>query len=123
MATDVTEKEQIGEINKYNFRTETHGVFKAQEGLESQRSSTRSPTSRSEPDWMRDFRLESLEIFEQRPMPKWGGAIDIDFQDIFYYLKPTDHQGKTWDDVPAGDQGHVRQTGHSRSREEVSRRA
>jgi Fe-S cluster assembly scaffold protein SufB len=33
-------------------------------------------------------------------MPKWGGAIDIDFQDIFYYLKPTDHQGKTWDDVP-----------------------
>ena len=33
-------------------------------------------------------------------MPKWGGDIDIDFQDIYYYLKPTDHQGKTWDDVP-----------------------
>ena len=33
-------------------------------------------------------------------MPKWGGRIGIDFQDIYYYLKPTDHQGKTWDDVP-----------------------
>jgi Fe-S cluster assembly protein SufB len=34
-------------------------------------------------------------------MPRWGGNIAIDFQDIYYYLKPTDHQGKTWDDVPA----------------------
>ena len=33
-------------------------------------------------------------------MPKWGGDIGINFQDIYYYLKPTDHQGKTWDDVP-----------------------
>ena len=33
-------------------------------------------------------------------MPKWGGSIDIDFQDIYYYLKPTDGQGKSWDDVP-----------------------
>ena len=49
---------------------------------------------------MRDFRLERLEIFESKPMPKWGGDIAIDFQDIYYYLKPTDHQGKTWDDVP-----------------------
>ena len=33
-------------------------------------------------------------------MPKWGGAIDLNFQDIFYYLKPTNEQGKSWDDVP-----------------------
>ena len=55
---------------------------------------------KNEPDWMRDFRLQSLEIFESKPMPNWGGDIGIDFQDIYYYLKPTDHQGKTWDDVP-----------------------
>jgi Fe-S cluster assembly protein SufB len=55
---------------------------------------------KNEPDWMREFRLKSLEIFESKPMPKWGGDIGIDFQDIYYYLKPTDHQGKTWDDVP-----------------------
>jgi Fe-S cluster assembly protein SufB len=34
-------------------------------------------------------------------MPHWGGNIGIDFQDIYYYLKPTEGQGKTWDDVPA----------------------
>ncbi len=55
---------------------------------------------KSEPAWMRDFRLKSLEIFNAKPMPRWGGNIAIDFQDIFYYLKPADHQGKTWDDVP-----------------------
>ena len=36
----------------------------------------------------------------RKPMPKWGGNIGLDFQDIYYYLKPADHQGKTWDDVP-----------------------
>jgi Fe-S cluster assembly protein SufB len=33
-------------------------------------------------------------------MPNWGGHIGIDFQDIYYYLKPTDKQGRTWDEVP-----------------------
>ena len=37
-------------------------------------------------------------------MPRWGGRIGIDFQDIYYYLKPTAGQGKTWDDVPHLDQ-------------------
>ena len=46
------------------------------------------------------FRLEALETFFAKPMPKWGGDIALDFQDIYYYLKPADHQGKTWDDVP-----------------------
>ncbi|HTM52938.1 MAG TPA: Fe-S cluster assembly protein SufB, partial [Pirellulales bacterium] len=43
---------------------------------------------------------KSLEIFNSKPMPRWGGNIGINFQDIYYYLKPADHQGKTWDDVP-----------------------
>ncbi len=55
---------------------------------------------KDEPAWMRDFRLKSLEIFNSKPMPRWGGDIGINFQDIFYYLKPADDQGKTWDDVP-----------------------
>ena len=55
---------------------------------------------KGEPDWMRKFRLESLAIFESKPMPRWGGDIALDFQDIYYYLKPAEQQGKTWDDVP-----------------------
>ncbi len=50
---------------------------------------------------MRDFRLRSLEIFESRPMPTWGGDLgDLDFNDIFYYMKAAKEQGRSWDDVP-----------------------
>ncbi|HEY7466519.1 MAG TPA: Fe-S cluster assembly protein SufB [Dehalococcoidia bacterium] len=61
---------------------------------------------KNEPQWMRDFRLRSLETFESKPMPNgafWGGSIenyDLDFQDIYYYVKPMEGQGKTWEDVP-----------------------
>ncbi|QDV13375.1 FeS cluster assembly protein SufB [Rosistilla oblonga] len=99
MAIDIADNSEIGEINKYNFRTETTGVFKAQKGI-NEAIVRQISEIKNEPKWMLDFRLKSLKTFEERPMPKWGGAIDIDFQDIFYYLKPTDHQGKTWDDVP-----------------------
>ena len=103
MATDLTptdnSSDEIGSINKYNFRTETQGVFKAKKGLSADVVHQISDI-KGEPDWMREFRLRSLEIFESKPMPSWGGDIDLDFQDIYYYLKPTDHQGKTWEDVP-----------------------
>ena len=101
MATDITQEtpEHIGEINKYDFRTVTEGVFKAEKGI-SPKIVAQISEMKGEPGWMRDFRLKSFEIFESKPMPKWGGALDLDFQDIYYYLKPADHQGKTWDDVP-----------------------
>ena len=101
MATDVSEAPdgQIGEINKYDFRTETQGVFKARKGIDAEIVNQISDL-KNEPDWMREFRLESLRVFESKPLPKWGGDIGLDFQDVYYYLKPTDHQGKTWDDVP-----------------------
>ena len=98
MATGVTE-DGLDEINKYNFRTETKGVFKAKKGL-SRDVVNQISDIKDEPDWMREFRLQELDIFESKPMPKWGGGIDIDFQDIFYYLKPTSQQEKSWDDVP-----------------------
>ncbi|MEM9646675.1 MAG: Fe-S cluster assembly protein SufB, partial [Planctomycetota bacterium] len=99
MAVDITDNDQIGDINKFNFRTETKGVFKAKKGINADVVNQISDI-KNEPDWMREYRLAALKEFERRPMPEWGGDIDIDFQDIFYYLKPTDHQGKTWDDVP-----------------------
>ncbi|MGE3984611.1 MAG: Fe-S cluster assembly protein SufB, partial [Dehalococcoidia bacterium] len=50
---------------------------------------------KNEPQWMRDFRLKSLQHFEEKPMPEeenfWGGSIadyPLDFQDIYYYVKP-----------------------------------
>ncbi|HTN01203.1 MAG TPA: Fe-S cluster assembly protein SufB, partial [Planctomycetaceae bacterium] len=53
------------------------------------------------PAWMRDFRLQALDIFEQKPMPTWGGDLTkLDFQDIYYYVRASDRQEKSWDDVP-----------------------
>ncbi|TWT32110.1 Fe-S cluster assembly protein SufB [Blastopirellula retiformator] len=103
MATDITSdavESPVGEINKYDFRTETAGVFKARKGIDAEVVNQISDI-KNEPDWMRKFRLDALEVFNAKPMPKWGGDININFQDIYYYLKPTDHQGRTWDDVPA----------------------
>ena len=102
MATDITSTdagEEIGEINKYDFRTQTEAVFKARKGLDKEIVAQISEM-KNEPGWMRDFRQRSLEVFESKPMPRWGGEVSLDFQDIYYYLKPTDHQGKSWDDVP-----------------------
>jgi len=89
----------LGEINKYDFRTDAPAVFKARKGLDAAIVSQISEMKR-EPAWMRDFRLKSLEIFDSKPMPHWGGHVGVDFQDIFYYLKPAEQQGKTWEEVP-----------------------
>ncbi|MCL2471965.1 MAG: Fe-S cluster assembly protein SufB [Propionibacteriaceae bacterium] len=58
-------------------------------------------TRKNEPDWMRDFRLKALGLFDKKPMPTWGADLsDIDFETIKYYVKPTDSQVKSWEDLP-----------------------
>ncbi|MDE0736012.1 MAG: Fe-S cluster assembly protein SufB [Pirellulaceae bacterium] len=102
MATELTpntSQEEIGDVQKYDFRTETEAVFKAQKGLSTEVVNQISDI-KDEPDWMRKFRLRSLDIFYSKPMPDWGGEISLDFDDIDYYLKPTNKQGRTWDEVP-----------------------
>jgi len=102
MATDLNQtaaQAGIGEINKYDFHTEEKYVFKSRKGLDAEIVGQISEMKK-EPGWMRDFRLEALKIFESKPMPKWGGSINLDFQDIYYYIKPSDRQGRTWEEVP-----------------------
>ena len=57
--------------------------------------------SKKEPQWMRDFRLQSLEVFLKKEMPSWGPSLaEIDFNKIRYFIKDTDVEKKTWADVP-----------------------
>ncbi len=58
--------------------------------------------SKSEPQWMTDFRIKSLERFEKKPMLDWfaKNMPDIDFDDIYYYLKPSNKEVSEWDDLP-----------------------
>ena len=100
-AVTLSQTNAVGDINKYDFHTDTQDVFKARKGLDAGIVRQISEM-KGEPAWMRDFRLRSLAIFESKPMPKWGGDIAIHFQDIYYYLKPTDKQGHTWEEVPEG---------------------
>ncbi len=92
-------REILGDINKYDFHSEEHYVFKAKKGLNAEIVAEISEM-KGEPAWMREFRLNALQIFESKPLPTWGGKIDVDFQDIYYYIKPTDRQGRSWDEVP-----------------------
>ncbi|MFL6007930.1 MAG: Fe-S cluster assembly protein SufB, partial [Gaiellaceae bacterium] len=57
---------------------------------------------KNEPEWMRKFRHRSLDYFLARPLPKWGGDLtQIDFENIFYYIKPTEKQANSWEELPA----------------------
>ncbi|MCS7460528.1 Fe-S cluster assembly protein SufB [Paenibacillus doosanensis] len=85
---------------KYGFRDEHKAVFQSGKGLTPQIIRTISEM-KGEPDWMLRFRLKSLEEFEKMALPRWGGNLDeLDFNDIQYYVKPSEKQGKTWEEVP-----------------------
>jgi len=100
MAVDQkTELEAIGEY-KFGFNMPEKYAFKSRRGLDKDIVEEIS-YMKGEPQWMRDFRLRSLRIFEKRSLPQWGGNLnDLDFQQMFYYIKPMQDQGRTWDDVP-----------------------
>src|SRR5918995_677664 len=56
---------------------------------------------KDEPDWMREFRLKALEHFEQRPTPSWGGNLgQIDWNNIHYFVRASEKQSRSWDEVP-----------------------
>ncbi len=56
---------------------------------------------KSEPKWMREYRLKAFEVFEKKSVPGWGADLSaIDYDKIHFYLKPSQGQAKSWDDVP-----------------------
>ncbi len=85
---------------QYGFHDDVEAVFKSGKGL-NHAIVDQISDHKNEPDWMRQFRHEALDIFFSRPMPTWGADLSgIDFEDIYYYLKPSAGAEKNWDDVP-----------------------
>ncbi len=85
---------------KYGFRDQEDYAFKGQRGV-SARVVEEISRMKGEPDWMRDLRLKAFKFFQARPMPTWGADLSgIDFDNIFYYVRPSDKKGNTWEDVP-----------------------
>jgi Fe-S cluster assembly protein SufB len=57
---------------------------------------------KSEPQWMLDMRMKGLKLFHRKPMPTWGSDLNgIDFDNIKYFVRSTEKQAATWDDLPA----------------------
>src|SRR3954467_7040565 len=91
----------IGNDYKYGFHDEENYVFKSERGLSAEVVAAISER-KNEPDWMRKFRLKSLDYFFARPLPEWGGDLSqIDFDNIYYYIKPTEEQANTWEHLPS----------------------
>ena len=97
MSTDVrTLKNEY----QFGFHDRDESVFRAQKGLTREIVETISEM-KGEPEWMRDYRLRALEIFLQKPIPKWiDGLNTIDFDNIYYYVQPAGEETRTWEDVP-----------------------
>src|ERR687885_77336 len=102
MSTPETEVvAQIGNDYKYGFHDPENYVFKSQRGLNEEVVRAIS-AHKNEPAWMLNFRLKSLAYFEARPLPGWGGNVaEIDFDNIFYYIRPTEKQAQSWEDLPS----------------------
>ena len=85
---------------QFGFHDQDKSVFKARKGLDRDIVAQISEM-KGEPAWMRETRLNALDVFLSKPTPKWGGYLDdLDFDDIYYYVKPADREGRTWEDVP-----------------------
>ncbi len=99
MKSDAQILDGIGQY-KYGFRDPETYVFKSRKGLDREIVQQIS-SMKGEPQWMLDYRLKALEHFQQRPMPTWGGDISkLDLDDIYYYVKPAEQEGRSWDEVP-----------------------
>ncbi|NLF51559.1 MAG: Fe-S cluster assembly protein SufB, partial [Leptolinea sp.] len=85
---------------RYGFSDEDVSVFSTRRGLDREIVEQISAI-KGEPPWMLEFRLKALDHFQKRPMPSWGPDISgLDFDNIFYYVRPSEAEGRNWDDVP-----------------------
>ncbi|HWK24631.1 MAG TPA: Fe-S cluster assembly protein SufB [Ureibacillus sp.] len=85
---------------KYGFHDKDVSVFRSKRGLTDEIVREISKM-KNEPEWMLNYRLKALEIFYTKPMPQWGGDLSaLNFDEITYYVKPSEATQKSWDEVP-----------------------
>jgi len=107
MAETLNENRSIANLGddyaiKYGFKDPEEYFHKGAKGLNHEVVEMISRLKK-EPEWMRKFRHEALDIFLAKPMPRWGNSelLDsIDFSDIYYYIRPMENMGRSWDEVP-----------------------
>ncbi len=99
MSTDEKLINSIGDY-KYGFSDPEIHVFKSRKGLDEDVVKEIS-MMKGEPEWMLKFRLKALKHFQGRPTPTWGPDLStLDLDNIYYYIKPTEQEEASWDDIP-----------------------
>ena len=98
----LSQDEIIASIGSYEYGwhdTDTAGAA-AQRGL-SEDVVRNISHLKNEPEWMLKRRLRALSLFEKKPLPTWGADLsDIDFDNIKYFVRSTEGQAKSWEDLP-----------------------
>src|SRR5215203_4571845 len=86
---------------RYGSHDAENYLYKAPKGL-TRELVEKISEFKNEPQWMRDFRLKSLDHFLARPMPTWGSPMlaEVDFDDIHYFVRASERAERSWDDVP-----------------------
>ncbi|MEZ5123870.1 MAG: Fe-S cluster assembly protein SufB [Solirubrobacterales bacterium] len=102
----IAEQEALAHINadyteRYGFHDAENYLYKAPKGINREIVETISEM-KSEPEWMREFRLKALEHFLAKPMPTWGSPMlaEVDFDDIHYFVRASERAERSWDEVP-----------------------
>lgn len=88
-------------VYKEGFSMSSEHDFFIPQGL-NQDTIKRISKMKNEPEWMLAFRLNAYAVFKKKKLPSWGGDLSkIDFNDIYYYAKPSEGLKKSWNDVPS----------------------
>ncbi|HET9873780.1 MAG TPA: Fe-S cluster assembly protein SufB, partial [Propionibacteriaceae bacterium] len=102
VGTGQTQDQHLEALGRYRFGwadSDAAGAV-AQRGLTTDVVANISAL-KSEPAWMLDLRLKGLKLFERKPLPTWGAELDdIDFDNIKYFVRSTEKQAASWDDLP-----------------------
>ncbi|MDX8053276.1 Fe-S cluster assembly protein SufB [Lentzea sp. BCCO 10_0798] len=98
----LTQEETIASLGNYEFGwadSDTAGAS-ARRGL-SEDVVRDISAKKSEPEWMLEYRLKALKLFDLKPMPSWGADLSgIDFDSIKYFVRSTEKQATSWEDLP-----------------------
>src|SRR5688500_12691592 len=99
----LTQEEQLAALGRYEYGWADSDIAgaTAQRGLNEAVVRDIS-AKKNEPAWMLDLRLKGLRLFGRKPMPAWGADLTgIDFDNIKYFVRSTEKQAASWDDLPA----------------------
>jgi len=101
MGTDQMQKELEGLGDyKYGFSDPEVAIYKSKKGFTREIVEEIS-YQKGEPDWMRKIRLKAYEHAIKRPTPTWGGDLSgLNLEDMYYYVRPSEKTGASWDEVP-----------------------